>query len=111
MGSFDLTAIGTLGKIKDPRAVSPLIDLIKSNEIPNHEDVFSVSYAAFKALREIKDFRAVPFLLEIMKDDPVEGACWATNTLQGISGKTHGQYYPQWKEWWDQNKNRLSSED
>lgn len=56
-------AAEALGRLKDPRSVTPLIAALKDKKI-------EVQCAAARALGDIKDPRAVEALIELMKDNP-----------------------------------------
>jgi len=60
------SAAEALGKIGDRAALFPLIDLLKGD--------FWVQYSAIAAIGAMRDYRAVPHLLQILDDELLSGA-------------------------------------
>jgi hypothetical protein len=93
------TAIA-LGKLKDPRAVEPLIEALK-------DKYWEVRESAAYALGEIKDPRAVEPLIEALKDEKGNVRQSSAEALQKITGKDFGKEPEKWQKWWEENKGRF----
>ncbi len=87
-------AAKTLGLIKDPQAVEPLIDTLQDSEI-------FVRQSAAVALGEMKDFRAIGPLILALKDDIYVVRYSASEALKEITGKDFGLDLEKWQKWWD----------
>jgi HEAT repeat protein len=92
-----LSAVWTLRKVKDPRALEALINALK------HEDLH-VREKAAEALGEIKDPKAIEPLISVLKDKGETVPEIAAKALQNITGKDFGQDYDKWLKWWEKNK-------
>mgnify|MGYP001578381448 CR=1 FL=1 len=95
-----VNAAGALGKIKDPRAIKPLIEALKDLNMDSNSLLKIVS-----ALSETGK-PAVEPLIEVLKDkDSLGGfrgnAAWA---LRAITGQDFGEDPAKWQEWWEKNK-------
>ena len=70
--------VEVLGRLRDPRAVDHLVNILE-------EEFFTVRARAARALGEIGEHRAIPFLLKAQKDDPSaevqKEAAWALQRL------------------------------
>ena len=86
-GGFREAAASALGKLRDPRAVEPLVDMIE-----NSRDVLA-NRAAIYALGEIKDARAVEPLIKIREDKNRDGMSriYAKDALEKITGLKLGR--------------------
>jgi len=73
-------ACGALGKLKDPRAVKPLIDALKDKE-------FMVRKSAANALVEISDPKTPDYLAPLFKHKVPEVRDNAMRVLEKITGK------------------------
>ncbi|HEY5595032.1 MAG TPA: HEAT repeat domain-containing protein [Nitrospiria bacterium] len=69
-------AVSTLGQLKDPRSVPPLIEIVR-NHVPNKDEYFAdirrdnyTVVTALRALGMIGDRRAIPVLVEFIKREP-----------------------------------------
>lgn len=92
-----MSAVWTLGKVKDPRAFEALINALK------HKDLLVRAKAA-EALGEIKDTKAVEPLIAVLKDKEDIIRESAAKALANITGKNLGQDHDKWQKWWEQNK-------
>lgn len=95
-----MSAIWTLGRVKDPRAVEALINALR------HKDPLMREKAA-EALGETKDMKAVEPLIAILKDDEETFRETAAKALEKITGKDFGQDHDKWQKWWEQNKGTI----
>jgi hypothetical protein len=95
-----MSAVWTLGKVKDPRAVEALIAAL------NHKDLY-VREKAIEALGEMKEPRAVEPLIAILKDNEETFREIAAKALEKITGKDFGQDPEKWQKWWKQNKENI----
>jgi HEAT repeat protein len=95
-----MSAIWTLGRVKDPRAVEALINALR------HKDPLMREKAA-EALGETKDLKAVEPLIAILKDDEETFREIAAKALEKITGKDFGQDPEKWQKWWKQNKENI----
>ncbi len=94
------SAVWTLGKVKDPRAVEALISAL------NHKDSLIREKAA-EALGEMKDPKAVAPLIASLKDNEETVREIAAKALENITGKNLGQDHDKWQKWWEQNKENI----
>ena len=95
-----MSAVWTLGKVKDRRAVEGLIAAL------NHKDS-NVREKAAEALGEVKDPKSVEPLIAILKDKEETIREVAAKALEKITGKDFGQDYDKWQKWWVQNKENI----
>src|SRR4030042_778354 len=95
-----MSAIWTLGRVKDPRAVEALINALR------HKDPLMREKAA-EALGETKDMKAVEPLIAMLKDDEETFREIAAKALEKITGKDFGQDHDKWQKWWEQNKGTI----
>jgi len=95
-----MSAVWTLRKVKDPRALEALITALK------HEDP-RVREKAAEALGEIKDPRAIEPLISVLKEKEETNREIAAKALGGITGKDFGQDHNKWQKWWLQNKENI----
>lgn len=96
-----MSAVWTLGKVKDRRAVEALIAAL------NHKDL-NVREKAAEALGEIKDPRAIEPLISALIDDQEEMIREAAaKALEKITEKDFGQDIDKWQNWWGQNKKNI----
>jgi HEAT repeat protein len=92
-----MSAVWTLRKVKDPRALEALIKALK------HEDLL-VREKVAEALGERKDLRAIEPLISALKDEEKTVHEIAAKALQNITGKDFGQDHDKWMTWWNKNK-------
>jgi HEAT repeat protein len=104
-----INAARSLGEIKDPKAIEPLIASLTDGNS-------SVRGAAALALGELKDSRAMkPLIAMVLKEDR-----WEIPRLRGLQAltklghagakkalKEYGFHRGNWDEWWIQNKDDL----
>ncbi len=95
--------IRALGKIKDPRAVEPLINILIHNTLFKGY-CFGIRYDAVMVLGEIKDPRAIEPLINALKDENEYFRKEVAKALKNITEKDFGQSYEKWREWWEKNK-------
>jgi HEAT repeat protein len=95
-----MSAIWTLGRVKDPRAVEALINALR------HKDPLMREKAA-EALGETKDMKAVEPLIAMLKDEEETIPGIAAEALEKITGKNLGQNHDKWQKWWEQNKGTI----
>jgi HEAT repeat protein len=95
-----MSAVWTLGKVKDPRAFEALINALK------HKDLLVRAKAA-EALGEIKNPKAVESLIAILTDEEETVREFAAKALANITGKDLGQDHDKWQKWWEQNKENI----
>jgi hypothetical protein len=91
-------AASALGEMKEPRAVEPLIGVLK-----NDKQGYVRAMAAW-ALGEIKDRRAVEPLIDGIMDESDDVKKASPLALKGITGQDLGQDPAKWREWWEKNK-------
>jgi len=60
-----------------------------------------------RVLRKIKDARAVEPLINILKDEKYDVRQKTAEALENITGEGFGISQSQWKEWWEENKDRF----
>ncbi|OGW37127.1 MAG: hypothetical protein A2Y97_10605 [Nitrospirae bacterium RBG_13_39_12] len=92
-----MSAVWTLRKVKDPRALEALIKALK------HEDLH-VREKVAEALGERKDLKAIEPLISVLKDEGETVHELAAKALQNITGKDFGQDHDKWMTWWEKNK-------
>jgi HEAT repeat protein len=92
-----MSAIWTLGKVNDPRALDALISALK------HEDL-GVRIAAADALGDKKDPEAIDPLIAGLKENEETVSEAFVKALANITGKDFGQDHDQWEKWWNQNR-------
>ncbi len=95
-----MSAVWTLRKVKDSRALEALINALK------HKDLLVRAKAA-EALGEIKNPKAVEPLIAILTDEEETVREFAAKALGDITGKDFGQDYDKWQKWWVQNKENI----
>ncbi len=95
-----MSAVWTLRKVKDARALEALINALK------HKDLLVRAKAA-EALGEIKNPKAVEPLIAILTDEEETVREFAAKALGDITGKDFGQDYDKWQKWWVQNKENI----
>ena len=95
-----MSAVWTLRKVKDPRALEALISAL------NNKDS-NVREKAAEALGEIKDPRAIEPLISVLKEEEETNREIAAKALVDITGKDFGQNYDKWQKWWAQNKENI----
>lgn len=95
-----MSAVWTLRKVKDPRALEALISALK------HKDS-RVREKAAEALGEIKDPRAIEPLISVLKEEEETNREIAAKALGDITGKDFGQDYDKWQKWQVQNKENI----
>ena len=95
-----MSAIWTLGRVKDPRAVEALINALR------HKDPLMREKAA-EALGEIKDPKAIEPLIAMLKDEEETIPGIAAEALEKITGKNLGKDHDKWQKWWEQNKGTI----
>jgi len=83
--------------LKAPRAVEPLCRLLKD------KDLWVRCYAA-GGLKFINDPRAVPALIEALRDSDQRARDSARAALVGITGQRLGPDPARWRAWWKQRK-------
>ena len=95
-----VNAAGALGKIKDRRAIKPLIETLK--------DLNMDSYSSLKIVSALSEMGkpAIETLIEILKDkDSLGGfganAAWG---LRAITGQDFGEDPIKWQKWWEESK-------
>jgi hypothetical protein len=79
-GEFQDEVIEALGRSKDPRAVSALIDFVNSEEVRKEEDAHRLSMG-LNALAETGDPKAVDFLISALSDPDLIVRCYACSAL------------------------------
>jgi predicted GNAT superfamily acetyltransferase len=89
-----MSAVWTLRKVKDSRALEALIAAL------NNKDS-NVREKAAEALGEIKDPRAIEPLISALIDQEEMIREAAAKALGDITGKDFGQDYDKWKKWWE----------
>jgi HEAT repeat protein len=94
-----LSAIWTLGKVKDPRASDALIATLK------HKDLIMRIKAA-EALGDMKEPKAIAPLIDALKDEEDTVREASAKSLEKITGNNLGQGHDVWQKWWEQNKNK-----
>jgi len=87
-------AIQALGKIGDPRAVDPLIVLLRDTQ-------FAIRWRSAEALGRIRDRKAVSPLIAALDDPEKLVREHALKALEHISGKSFGRKGKKWQEWWE----------
>jgi len=92
-----LSAVWTLGKVRDPRALEALIGALKHNDL-------LVRIKAAEALGDIKNPKAVGPLIALLKDEEEMVRETAVKALENITGRNLGQDHDKWQKWWEQNK-------
>jgi len=90
-------AAKALGKIKDPRAVEPLIATLKDKDS-------DVRWHAARALEKIQDPRAVEPLIATLKDKDSEVRWHAAEALEKITKEHFGREVAKWEEWLKKQK-------
>ena len=90
-------AAEALGKIKDPRAVEPLITALK-------DEYSGVRWHAAWSLGEIQDPRAVEPLIEALKDEDSGVRLSAAWSLEKITKEHFGREVAKWEEWLKKQK-------
>lgn len=95
-----MSAIWTLGRVKDPRAVEALINALR------HKDPLMREKAA-EALGETKDMKAVEPLIAMLKDEEETIPGIAAESLEKITGKNLGKDHDKWQKWWEQKKGTI----
>jgi hypothetical protein len=94
-------AAWTLGRLRDPRAVEPLIDALQDKDR-------EVRLTAAWSLGKLKDFRAVEPLINLLKDRDFENQVIVFRALQEITeGRgASSSLYEEWQKWWEENRPR-----
>jgi len=82
-----------LGIIKDPEATQALIGALR-----NDYDYKTRGASAF-ALGEIRAQEALPFLIDALKDEYKDVQVFAGESLNKITGLSHGRNQGMWREW------------
>src|SRR4030043_1787598 len=95
-----MSAIWTLGRVKDPRAVEALINALR------HKDPLMREKAA-EALGETKDMKAVEPLIAMLKDDEETFREIAAKALERLTGKDFGRNHESGQHRWEQNKGNI----
>lgn len=99
-----ITATEALGGLKATKAIDLIVDLL------NDTNMHCRSVAA-TALGDIGGESVVKPLIDLLKDEPDESVRASVKfSLIKITGKEFGDDYSKWKNWFDQNKNRLPEE-
>jgi HEAT repeat protein len=91
-------AASALGEMKEPRALEPLIAMLK-----NDQNGYVRAMAAW-ALGKIKDRRAVEPLIDGVTDESSDVKKMAPQALKEITGQDFGKDPVKWREWWEKNK-------
>jgi HEAT repeat protein len=60
-------------------------------------------------LAEMKDYSAVPMLINLMKESRWQGGYSYGEILTELTGKYYGWDVQRWQEWWDKNKDEFLS--
>ncbi len=89
-----MSAVWTLRKVKDSRALEALIAAL------NNKDS-NVREKAAEALGEINDPRAIEPLISALIDQEEMSREAAAKALEKITGKDFGQDIDKWKKWWE----------
>ncbi|MFH1022663.1 MAG: HEAT repeat domain-containing protein [Planctomycetota bacterium] len=87
-----------LGRIRDERAVEPLVRVLRGDRAP------VVRAAAARSLGEIGDITASPALVDGVgdRDEQVRSHC--VRSLRQFSGKPYGTDQDLWRKWWNSAK-------
>lgn len=94
-----LEALKALGEIQDPRAVSPILSVLK-----NDIEVVAVRQASVLALSNIGK-PAIEPLIAALDDENWRVRMCASEALVKITGKYFGyENSEKWREWWEKNK-------
>ena len=91
-------AASALGEMKEPRALEPLIAVLKDDKVGY------VRAMAAWALGKIKDRRAVEPLIDGITDESNDVKKMAPLALKDITGQDFGKDPIKWREWWNKNK-------
>jgi HEAT repeat protein len=95
-----LSAVWTLGKVKEPRAFEALINALKNKDL-------LVRAKAAEALGEIKNPKAVEPLIAVLTDEEETVREFAAKALANITGEDFGQDRDKWLKWWEKNKENI----
>lgn len=98
-------ACSILGKIKDTRAIEPLIIALNDKD----SDVQAI---AAEALGDIGDVRAVEPLIAILSTPGIDLKVKRSiaNSLKRITKEDFGHDHKEWQKWWKKNKKKLLEE-
>jgi HEAT repeat protein len=98
-------ACSILGKIKDTRAIEPLIIALNDKD----SDVQAI---AAEALGDIGDVRAVEPLIAILSTPGIDLKVkrGIANSLKRITKEDFGHDHKEWQKWWKKNKKKLLEE-
>src|SRR4030043_1809193 len=88
-----MSAIWTLGRVKDPRAIEALINALR------HKDPLMREKAA-EALGEIKDPKAIEPLIAMLKDDEETFREIAAKAWEKLTGKDFGRNHESGQHRW-----------
>lgn len=90
-------AADALGEIGDPRAVEPLIDVIKTRTWTDKDH-------AKLALIKIKSITAINPLIALLDNEDEDVKMFTAETLTGITGQEFGKDKTKWEKWWKKKK-------
>lgn len=99
-----MSTVWTLGKVKDDRALEALIFALK------HKDL-GVRIAAAEALSDKKNPKAIPPLINGLKENEEVVREAFVKSLQEITGEDFGQDHDKWEKWWNKNKKAFLKKD
>lgn len=100
-GKVRAQAAEALGNIKDPRAAAPLTAAL-------NDSAWNVRSHAAAALGEIKDPASIDTLIASLNDVDAVVRYNAAEALKKITGRNSVQDPAAWKQWRENNKNKLS---
>lgn len=97
---FRIMVAEELAELKSPRAVEPLISCLMNES-------WEVRAQAAYVLGKIGDPRAVEALISVLTDEDIPSRSNARFALKKITGEDFGVDQARWKEWWEENKEKL----
>ena len=85
-------AVTALGELDDPRAIAPLMDIVR-NDPANRR-------AAALSLGQLEAWDAVDLMLEVLLDKDAASRAFAARGLKALSGEDFGEDATLWRNWW-----------
>lgn len=94
------SAANALGRLEDPRAITPLLDALKTAK-----DIF-LQMSIISALGQFKHPRVIKPLIDLLGAEHPFVRGDAARSLKQVTGEDFGQDQSKWQEWWSKNQKR-----